>query len=62
MSFSLNMIFWSVVVTVMYMGILVSFLKDKKKDTNGRNIVIGSTLFYASIMASIWIIDLDYWF
>lgn len=62
---SLNMIFWTIVITVFYVMILINCLREMKKSgfkSEDRGVLIGLTFFYIAVIASIWIVYPEGWF
>lgn len=62
---SLNMIFWAVIITVFYVAVLVSCVKEIKKRglrSEDKGTLAGLTFFYLAVIASMWLIYPEDWF
>lgn len=62
---SLNMIFWTVIITVFYIAILTGCIKEIKKrgfKSEDKSTLGGLTFFYIAVIVSIWVIYPEGWF
>lgn len=62
---SLNMVFWTIVITVFYVGIFIGCAKDMKIrgfKAEDKKTLIGLTFFYIAVLVGIWVVYPEGWF
>lgn len=61
MNISLNMLFWSIIITAFYFYVLLTVIRQNKPDKY-KQALLPLTIFYIAIMLSIWIVYPEGWF